>query len=232
MANIYGENLAQQPPAPSDPEIECVLAQIKPMEEYPGVGDSEPSTTIVIAEEDMVDDLLELEQDPESAGPRTITGVLITGRQDGLFAAFDESPDPPFIPPVETSPSSGKSMDDLEREAITNGLSKLGFKIEVGARFTNQDWKDLRQLLLENRWITDQHRLVQIIHLILSISSHVTTGRASFSQQERRNPKFLASKLMDRLRDMELKSAVEELTLGMPVLPERLPPKPTEIKKP
>lgn len=235
MANIFGEDLAQQPPtlpAPADPEIEGVLAQIRPMDDQDELtGERESSTTIVIDESDLDDDFLDPEPNSEPVGPRAMTGVLITGRQDGMFTAFDEPPvSPP--PPIETSPSSGKSMDDLEREAITEGLSKLGFKIEVGAKFTNQDWKDLRQLLLENRWITDQHRLVQIIHLILSISSHVTTGRVSFSQQERRNPKFLASKLMERLRDMDLKPAAEELTSRMPALPERLPPKPSELKKP
>lgn len=235
MANIFGEDLIQQPstlPAPADPEIEDVLAQIKPMDEpAEDFGPPEPSTTIVIAEEDMEDDFLEPEQGSEPAGPKAITGVLITGRQDGLFAAFDEPPAPPPLPPVETSPSSGKSMDDLEREAITEGLSKLGFKIEVGAKFTNQDWKDLRQLLLERRWITDLPRLVQAIHLILSISSHVTKGRTSFSQQERRNPMFLASKLMERLRDMDLDNIVEELTPHLPSLPERLPPKPPPLPK-
>lgn len=234
MANIFGEDLIQQPstlPAPADPEIEGVLAQIKPMDDQgETINGRESSTTIVIDESELDDDFLDSEPSSEPAGPKAITGVLITGRQDGLFADFDE-PAPAPLPPVETSPSSGKSMDDLEREAITEGLSKLGFKIEVGAKFTNQDWKDLRQLLLERRWITDLHRLVQVIHLILSISSHVTKGRTSFSQQERRNPKLLASKLMERLRDMDLDSIVEELAPHLPPLPERLPPKPPPLPK-
>lgn len=189
----------------------------------PGGIPEEPSTSIVVTEEELLDGDL-----PDGEG-EVLEGVAVTGKQDGLFAEFDEeSAEPP-----ETSPSTGRSLDDLEREAIIDGLTKLGFKILPTAKFTQEDWRDMRKLLLEHRWLENTHRLVQVIHLLLSISNHHVQGRKSFSSQERKNPKFLAGKLLERLRDMGLKPVVEALALELPKFPEKLPPKlPPPTKKP
>ncbi len=226
MRSIFGLPGEQTPtiPAPEDedPEIQGVLDSIVPMVQPVGIQD-ETSTSIVISEEDLLEgDLPELEK-PDPA----VTGVAITGRQNGLFTAFDAGARE--VP--EITPSAGKSLDDLEREAIMDGLTKLGFRIQANVKFTQEDWRDLRQLLLEQRWPENPHRLVQVIHLVLSISQHAAEERLSLSSQERRNPKFLAGKLLERLRDMNLRPIMETLALESPNFPEKLPPKPPPLPK-